>query len=591
MLVWVGIRIFDGRANQETATEGPYEGQRNKPQIAAPSEADVEAQLERLDPSLDGWDIELFQQEAGAQLKKLGKLLSHVDTINDQKVRHLCAAGFITGGLRPTALQASFADPCLTVYRPAEKQPESEPQTSLATALQELAEPLTGAADTRVKFKIFNVQLGQSAVSTTSYYQATGDGRNGRVQQSATWHCRWTISDDGAPPRLNSIRVEDFEEVINHGSKSAWFSDCTTAVLGANTSFHQQMLPGLDHWRQRLPKWTGSHFTGHHGLAVGDVNGDGLDDVYVCRPGGLPNRLFLQTSNGTARDVSREAGVDWLDYSASALLVDLDNDGDQDLALAAGWGVIFMSNDGSGRFSKKTAVAVFEAMMSMSAADADLDGDLDVYVCVYGGRDASPLPYHDANNGGRNFLLRNDGQWQFTDVTESVGLDQNNRRFSFAASWEDYDQDGDPDLYVANDYGRNNLYQNNNGRFTDAAASAGVEDIAAGMSVDWADYNADGLMDLYVSNMFSSAGNRVTYQRRFKGRETEQLRRQFQRHARGNSLFENAGDGTFRDVSVDAGVTMGRWAWGSNFIDVNNDGREDIFVANGYVTQEDNEDL
>ena len=99
------------------------------------------------------------------------------------------------------------------------------------------------------------------------------------------------------------------------------------------------------------------------------------------------------------------------------------------------------------------------------------------------------------------------------------------------------------------------------------------------------------LPDLYVSNMFSSAGNRIAYQRKFKSDSHEATRAQFQRHARGNTLFENVGDGTFRDVSVSSAVTMGRWAWGSTFIDLNNDGLEDIFVANGYVTQEDTGDL
>ena len=75
-------------------------------------------------------------------------------------------------------------------------------------------------------------------------------------------------------------------------------------------------------------------------------------------------------------------------------------------------------------------------------------------------------------------LLRNEGGWQFNDVTETVGLGHNNNRFSFAAAWEDYDDDGDPDLYVANDYGRNNLYENTNGRFVDVAAELGIEDMS-----------------------------------------------------------------------------------------------------------------
>jgi len=233
----------------------------------------------------------------------------------------------------------------------------------------------------------------------------------------------------------------------------------------------------------------------------------------------------------------------------------------------------------------------------VSAADYDLDGDLDVYVVSYGqrfladGESGGPIPYHDANNGGPNMLLRNDGNWKFTDVTTESGLDMNNRRWSHAASWEDYDADGDFDLYVANDFGRNNLYRNDSGKFVDVAGAAGVEDIACSMSVTWGDYDQDGRMDLYVGNMFSSAGLRITEQARFHADAPDQLRADLRRHARGNSLFHNEGDGTFRDVSEEADVTMGRWAWGSNFVDINNDGREDLVVANGFITGSDTKDL
>ena len=98
-------------------------------------------------------------------------------------------------------------------------------------------------------------------------------------------------------------------------------------------------------------------------------------------------------------------------------------------------------------------------------------------------------------------------------------------------------------------------------------------------------------MDVYVSNMFSAAGNRIAYQRKFHPQAENTTRNQLQRLARGNSLFENAQDGTFRDVSVESSVTMGRWAWGSMMMDMNNDGWEDIVVANGFITGEDSGDL
>lgn len=170
-------------------------------------------------------------------------------------------------------------------------------------------------------------------------------------------------------------------------------------------------------------------------------------------------------------------------------------------------------------------------------------------------------------------------------------MDENNRRFSYAAAWDDYDNDGDLDLYVANDFGRNNLYQNQGGHFKDVAADAGVEDIGPGMSSCWSDYNNDGLVDLYVSNMFSSAGNRITQQQQFQQQADDETRSAFRRHARGNSLFANLGDGRFQDVAVPAGVVLGRWAWGSKFADLNHDGWQDLIVTNGFITQEDSGDL
>ena len=205
--------------------------------------------------------------------------------------------------------------------------------------------------------------------------------------------------------------------------------------------------------------------------------------------------------------------------------------------------------------------------------------------------DILPTPYHDALNGAKNALYKNRGKLRFENYTRSTGLDVDNGRFSFAATWIDYDDDGDQDLYVANDFGRNNLFMNEEGRFVDVAGEAGVEDMAAGMGISWSDYEADGDMDLYVSNMFSSAGNRIAYQRQFQVDSTEDTRSAFQRHARGNSLFANQGDGSFLDATESSGTWMGRWAWGAQFVDFDNDGREDIFVPNGFMTNERTNDL
>jgi hypothetical protein len=336
---------------------------------------------------------------------------------------------------------------------------------------------------------------------------------------------------------------------------------------------------------------------GHIGIAVGDVNNDGLDDLYVCQPGGLPNRLLVQQLDGTVDDLSADAGVDLLDWSYGALLVDLDNDGDQDLSVLTQTQLLVFSNDGQGRFKLETRFAG-RYEYSLTSADYDNDGDLDLYLCNYFAEAMAglsqfgrPVPFHNATNGGRNALLRNDGGWKFTDVTRDVGLDENNDRWSYAAAWEDFDNDGDQDLYVANDFGHNNLYRNDAGRFHDVADEAGAADPSFGMSVTWGDYNRDGFMDLYIGNMFSAAGGRVMGQGRFKATITAAERQVYQRLARGNTLLESRGDGTFRDVSEEAQVTMGRWSWASLFVDIDNDSWEDLLVQNGYLTQDGSDDL
>ena len=252
------------------------------------------------------------------------------------------------------------------------------------------------------------------------------------------------------------------------------------------------------------------------GLAIGDVNGDGLDDVFVGQEEGLPNLLFVQQPDGTAANRADEWGVDWLHNSRGALLVDWDNDGDQDLAVSVLGGVIVASNEGT-RFEVRTFLPTRSDTMSLAAADYDIDGRLDLFVCAYvkrvkfGEEREALIPgfgqgfdYHDATIGERNSMFRNEGSWTFTDVTEEVGLEAGNNRFSFAASWEDFDNDGDVDLYVANDFGPNNLYRNDlvsnevsagervkTRKFTDVAAPAGAEDRASGMSVAWGDYDRD----------------------------------------------------------------------------------------------------
>lgn len=452
-------------------------------------------------------------------------------------------------------------------------------------------------------FKVFRVHQEKAIVETSIRFESSGKSVSGGLaQQRAVWKCEWQNSgDDGY--LLRSIWVEDFEEVISNANDLPWFESQEASVLGGNSSWAGQLRYGLDHWLQRIEMFHGSFLGQRSGLAVGDINGDGLDDLYVPQPIGLPNCLFIHQKDGTVLDVSAESGADWLDFTSSALIVDLDNDGDGDLALATNSGVIVLENTGGASFVRRAVLtSADEDVESLTAIDYDGDSDLDLFLCfdyakagVRRGEPRGSAVLHNSSDGGANVLFASgmaDGKgWLFRDATRESGLDFKNRQHSLAAAWEDYDNDGDPDLYVSNDYGHNCLYQNEGGKFTEVAAAAGVVDAGPGMSASWADYDRDGDMDLYVGNMFSSAGGRIFDQAGFRPWLPEEERGLYRRFVKGNSMFENQGDGTFGEVGVARGVETARWAWSSVFGDLNNDGWDDIVVANGYVTAPDSGDL
>jgi hypothetical protein len=573
----------------------------NPRMIAASSEED----WHKFDnPSQDGWASEAFSDAAAKQLGQIGSLLEHPQELASAGFNGLAGKSFHCKPLVPQELVTVLKDRNIEVQRqqPGALQP-SEPlfvgPKGLGQALQQIADSFHGAKLLRSKFKIFRVQRQQDATLTRQYVELSGLLDDGVLQQHATWEALWDRSEPTAP-RLVSLKVIDFEQVRSQTPAGTIFADITRSVLEHNPCYKQQFMHGMNHWLARIPNSRSLANFGHPGMAVGDVNGDGLEDLYVCQEQGLPNRLFLQNADGSADEVSGEWGVDWLQNARSALLIDLDNDSDQDLVVGFLGGVVIASNEDNSGFRVQSVTQTNEDVMSLSAADFDGDGDLDIYAVAYYADDvvfsmdeasgpaaAQNLVYHDANIGGHNSLLRNDYHddvWAFVDVTAGVGLDVNNSRYSLASAWEDFDNDGDQDLYVANDYGRDNLYRNDGGRFVDVGDSAGAEDAASGMSVAWADFDRDGWMDAYVANMWSSAGNRITFQPEFKADSSTDVKQRLQRFARGNTLLKNNRDHTFVDVSRHSGVEMGRWAWSSQWADLNNDGWEDILIANGYLT-------
>jgi len=412
-----------------------------------------------------------------------------------------------------------------------------------------------------------------------------------REERIGHWLTQWKRHDGGG---WRAMRWEASEETVSRAAGPV-FVDVTAHALGRTDSYRNQLLPGVDHWRTVLDGACGIDVYGNNGIAAGDFDGDGFDDLYVCQPAGLPNRLYRNRGDGTFEDVTERSGVGVLDGTACALFADFENNGSQDLLVVCGSGPLLFVNDGQGKFTLKRDAFQFAkppqgTFTHAAVADYDRDGRLDVYFCLYSyylGLDQYhyPAPYFDARNGPPNFLMRNTGKGKFEDRTAAAGLNVDNDRYSFACAWGESGESGAPDLYVANDFGRGNLYRSNgDGTFTSTSTEAGVEDPGAGMSACWLDVDGDGKQDIYVSNMWSAAGIRVSEQRNFRGKDAESIRGLYRQHARGNSLYRNLGGGKFKNVSVAAGVDVGRWAWSADAWDFDHDGHSDLYVANGYIS-------
>lgn len=412
------------------------------------------------------------------------------------------------------------------------------------------------------------------------------------------WRTRW-LRDETQGWRV--VRWEAVEETVSRVRGPA-FLDVTSQAFGKIQSYRDQMGYGADHWRTVLDAACGIDVYGNDGLAAGDFDNDGFDDLYICQPPGLPNRLYRNCGNGTFEDVTEQAGVGVLDGTACALFADFQNRGLQDLLVVCANGPMLFVNEGKGKFQLKRDAFKFAlppqgTFTHAAVADYDGDGRLDVYFCLYSyylGLDQYhyPAPYFDARNGPPNFLFHNEGDGGFADRTQAAGLNAENDRYSFACAWGDCNSNGHPDLYVANDFGRNNLYRNNgNGTFTAVSADAHAQDVGAGMSACWFDYDNDGNADVYVSNMWSAAGLRVSQQKPFHKNDAEEILVLYRQHARGNSLYRNLGNGKFENVSDQAGVAMGRWAWSSDAWDFDHDGYADLYIANGYISGPNTRDL
>jgi hypothetical protein len=376
---------------------------------------------------------------------------------------------------------------------------------------------------------------------------------------------------------------------------------------------------GLDFVHRFEPEDRHLHVLGNAmaggGVAVGDVDGDGLPELLLTRPHG-GSRLYRNLGDLRFEDMSVAAGLLPDRWGGGASLSDLDGDGDLDLVVC-GYEVPnrLYWNQGDGTYLEGAAAAGLAfsgASITFAVADHDLDGDLDGYLLTnsFAERDAPAegLPVVDGRvvvpearreqadlltrpdgstvlitAGQYDHLYRNEGDRTFADVSAAAGIEGNH--FGLSATWWDPDVDGWPDLYVANDFfGPDKLYDNQgDGTFVDVAPSALPHTPWFSMGSDAADVDGDGLIDLFGSDM---AG--TTHARRMVTMTDLPEARWFldaavpRQYVR-NALYLNTGTERFAEVAMLAGVARSDWTWSTVFGDLDADGRQDLFISNGMT--------
>ncbi len=359
---------------------------------------------------------------------------------------------------------------------------------------------------------------------------------------------------------------------VAHGAAAAsgqpMFTDATSTALINFVGAYGQTFAHLTGNQPMMQRNMGN------GQAVGDYDGDGDLDVYLLAQLGLPNRLFrnnLDLGSKTFTEVTPAVLAD-LGMSRVAHFADLDNDGDPDLLLINDddgsvdypTSKIFR-NDGAGVFTDVTTGSGFRPegylRAGASLADLDRDGLLDIYVTVW----AFHLVNPPAQFPGSNRLYRNLGNLQFEDVTGSVGLGALNRD-SFTAILTDFDGNRFADIFVAVDHSSDEFYFNDGDVCTNATAEVGLTHTGNDMGVAAADYDDDGDLDLYVTNITDPGGPFGTTQ--FNAFHV--------------NLQDTLGTPQFVDMAELHGVEDTYWGWGTEFVDVDNDGDLDLAAVTGF---------
>lgn len=334
------------------------------------------------------------------------------------------------------------------------------------------------------------------------------------------------------------------------------------------------------------------------GVAVGDIDGDGLPDLYFTSNLG-PNKLYRNLGNYRFEDITDKAGVaDSVGWKTGVTMADVNGDGKVDIYVSGvdylgehGRNVLYINN-GNGTFTDRTAEYGLEHRGFSTQAlffDYDGDGDLDMYLLdhsTHRQREAASRSAGAAGGDGSigDRLFRNDGGY-FTDVSAQAGIRDNVDGYGLGVVASDLNDDGCPDLYITNDFqGDDYLYINNcNGTFTESIAKATGHTSRFSMGVDAADFNNDGRPDIVSLDMMPEREDILKTTSTLEGWDIYDRRLQAGYHPQfaRNMLQLNRGDGRFSEIGYYAGMFASDWSWSALFADLDNDGEKDLFVTNG----------
>lgn len=322
-------------------------------------------------------------------------------------------------------------------------------------------------------------------------------------------------------------------------------------------------------------------------LLVYDLDGDGLSEIILA----AKNVVYQQTPQGTfATHALCEHPPGPVQ---AAVLADFDGDGIADYLCSVWEGLLLFQGAPNGTFPSPGrlvwhAGADVKYPIALTGGDIDRDGDLDLFLAQYklpydGGQ--MPTPYYDANDGYPAYLLRNDGQGNFSDATLSAALGKKRWRRSFSSSFADLDGDGHLDLVVVSDFAGVDFFRNDrHGRFIDVTDEWAPERHAFGMGHALSDFNSDGLLDCLATGMTSATADRLEHFGLWRPDpgEDKQMR---SRMTHGNRFYLGRGQGRFDEQSEQAALANSGWSWGCSAADFDNDGWPDLYVANGMETR------